>query len=76
MKSLNNKAWHMGIIKRLFCQHNYHLINQYKMKSEFDIVVEAGKTPNTHDSRTRKVITDYECSKCNKIKRLSAKTSN
>ena len=69
------KAWSIGVVvARLFCQHDYHLVNQYEMKSEFDIVVEAGKTPNTHNSQTRKLITDYKCSKCNKIKRLTAKT--
>jgi len=63
-----------SVVARLFCQHNYHLVNQYEMKSEFDIVVEAAKTPNTHNSQTRRLITDYKCSKCNNIKRLDAKT--
>jgi|TARA_R110002073_G_scaffold23645_7_gene80517 hypothetical protein len=63
-----------SVVARLFCQHDYHLINQYEMKSEFDIVVESGKTPNTHNSQTRVLITDYKCSKCNNIKRLTAKT--
>jgi len=44
------------------------------MKSEFDIIVENGKIPNTHSSQTRLIITDYKCSKCNKLKRLTAKT--
>lgn len=70
-----DEALHIGgVVARLFCQHDYHLVNQYEMKSEFDIIVEAGKTPNTHNSQTRKLITDYKCSKCNKIKRLTAKT--
>ena len=63
-----------SVVARLFCQHDYHLVNQYEMKSEFDIVVEAGKTPNTHNIQTRRLITDYKCSKCNNIKRLTAKT--
>lgn len=62
------------VIRRLFCKHKYELVNQFEMKSEFDIVVEAGKVPNTHNSQTRRIITDYECIKCNKIKRLTAKT--
>ena len=63
-----------SVVARLFCQHDYHLVNQYEMKSEFDIVVESGKIPNTHNSQPRRLITDYKCSKCNKIKRLTAKT--
>jgi hypothetical protein len=44
------------------------------MKSEFDIVVENGKVPNTWNSRTRKTVTDYKCSECNKLKRLTVNT--
>ena len=62
------------ILKRLFCSHNYQLINQFEMKSEFDIVVENGKVPNTWNSRTRKTVTDYKCSECNKLKRLTVNT--
>jgi len=58
------------IFKRLFCVHNYQLINQFEIKSEFDIVVENGKIPNTWNRINRKVITDYKCSECNKLKRF------
>jgi len=58
----------------LRCKHDYNLVNQYEMKSEFDIVSDAARTPNTHCSITRRLITDYKCSKCGKIKRLTAKT--
>jgi len=44
------------------------------MKSEFDIVVEAGKVPNTWNSQKRRIVTDYKCSRCNNIKRLTATT--
>ena len=77
LKNLKKKLGNLpifSVVARLFCQHDYHLVNQYEMKSEFDIVVEAGKTPNTHNSQTRILITDYKCSKCNNIKRLTAKT--
>ncbi len=47
-----------SVVARLLCQHDYHLVNQYEMKSEFDIVVESGKTPNTPNSKTRRLITD------------------
>jgi hypothetical protein len=75
-KELNTKKqWTLyGVVARLFCNHDYNLINQHTMDSEFDIVVKAGKKPNTHNSQTRMLITDYKCSKCNNIKRLTAKT--
>jgi hypothetical protein len=44
------------------------------MLSEFDIVANSGYTPNTFLSIKRSIITDYECSKCGKIKRLTATT--
>ena len=63
-------------MKSLFCKHDYNLVNQFEMKSEFDTVIEMGKIPNTWDSRTRLVVTDYKCSKCPKIKRLTAIKNN
>lgn len=63
-----------SVISRLFCSHDYHLVNQFEMKSEFDIVIEAGKVPNTWNSQRRRIVTDYKCSKCNNIKRLTATT--
>lgn len=62
--------------KKLFCDHDYHLINQFQMKSEFDIIVENGHIPKTYNGITRKVISDYKCSKCNKIKRLKVRTQS
>lgn len=62
------------IIKRLFCTHDYHIVNQIEIKSEFDIISENGYAPNTHSSKKRKYITDYKCSKCNKLKRLKETT--
>jgi len=60
-------------IKQFFCAHDFELINQFTMKSEYDIIVDSGKTPNTWNSLTRVIISDYKCSKCNKLKRLKAK---
>ena len=62
------------IIERLLCTHDYHIVNQLEIKSEFDIISENGYAPNTHSSKKRKYITDYKCSKCNKIKRLKETT--
>ena len=65
-----------ALLKRLFCTHNYQLINQFEIKSEFDVVVENGKVPNTWNRLTRKVITDYKCSECNKFKRFCETNRN
>jgi hypothetical protein len=65
-----------SVISRLFCTHDYNLVNQYELESEFDIVVKAGKVPNTWNCQKRRLITDYKCSKCGKIKRLTATTPN
>jgi hypothetical protein len=58
----------------LFCRHNYELVNQFEMMSEFDIVAANGKVPNTWNSQKRRIVTDYKCKKCNNIKRLQAVT--
>jgi len=62
------------IITRLFCTHDYNLVDRFVLKSEYDIVHESGRTPNTFCSITRKHIWDYKCSKCNKMKRLTNDT--
>ena len=59
-----------AVISRLFCSHDYHLINQFEIKSEYDIVVEGGKVPHSLLSLKRKYIWDYKCGKCQKTKRL------
>lgn len=61
--------------KKLFCSHDYHLINQFTIPSQYDAVVESGWTPNSFSSLTRKYVSDYKCSNCNSFKRLEAKTS-
>ncbi len=58
MKNLINK-----IKALLFCQHNYELVNQFEMLSEFDILVANSKIPNTWNSQKRRVVTDYKCNK-------------
>lgn len=64
----------MKIFKQLFCNHNYELVNQFQEPSEFDIVVQNGKIPNTHCSLKRLTVTDYKCTKCDKLKRFVVKT--
>jgi hypothetical protein len=58
-------------LSRLFCDHDYNLVNQMKIKSEFERIRNAGYTPKTYHSLEEKVITDYKCSKCNKLKRFT-----
>jgi len=65
----------MKILEKLFCKHDYEQINQVVMESEYDMVVNSFKIPNTHLSLTRKLITDYKCNKCGKIKRFIEKTA-
>ena len=59
---------------KLFCNHNYTLINQVTLKSEFEIIVDNGYKPNTGVSIRQKLITDYKCSKCGRIKRFTEET--
>jgi len=58
------------------CGHDYEIVNQFEMMSEFDIVVSNGKQPTSWNSTKRRVVTDYKCKKCNKIRRLQAITPN
>lgn len=59
----------------LFCRHDYEIINQLEVKSEFDIVHESGRTPYSWLTFTRQIVTDMKCSKCKKFKRLIVKTA-
>lgn len=77
MKKMNEiiKALRLYFVRcSLFCRHNYELINQFEIMSEFDSVVANGKVPNTWNSQKRRIVTDYKCKKCNNIKRLQAVT--
>jgi len=60
--------------KKLFCSHNYILVNQFEIESEFDIINRNGFVPKTWHNAKRLVVTDYSCTKCSKLKRLKAKT--
>jgi hypothetical protein len=62
------------LLNRFLCPHNYHLINQFTIDSQFDIVISQGKTPTTWDSTRRVIVSDYKCSYCDKTKRLKVKT--
>ena len=57
------------MFKKIFCSHDYEIINQFTIKSAFDIIADRRLTPNTHSCMKRQYITDFKCSKCNKLKR-------
>lgn len=58
------------------CIHDYILINQVQMDSEFEICVQNHKIPNTWCSLKRKLITDYKCNKCGKLIRFIEVTAS
>jgi hypothetical protein len=74
--SVKPKSLIHSVISRLFCSHDYHLVNQFEIKSEYDIVEDSGRTPSNHCSLKRKYIWDYKCSKCQKLKRLENMTAH
>jgi ribosomal protein L44E len=51
-------------------KHEWKLVNQFETKSEFEIVSESRRTPNSHNSMIKKYITDYTCTNCGKLKRF------
>jgi len=61
-------------IRKTFCKHDYVLVNQFELPSEYDIVVESCYRPKTSCSLTRKMVSDYKCSECGDIKRKIVKT--
>ena len=65
----------MNIFKKLFCKHNYDLINQIELPSEFDIMMDRCGQAKSYHSVKRTYISDYKCSCCGKFKRLKAKTA-
>lgn len=62
-----------SILKNLFCNHNFHLVNQHQTESEFEMVKRLGYVPTTWSSKKRLLITDYKCSNCGKLKRFKEK---
>ncbi len=62
------------MLKKLFCNHDYNMVNQFDVKSEFQIITESGFTPKTWNSLRMKIVTDFKCSKCNRIKRRTVTT--
>jgi hypothetical protein len=59
------------IFNWLFCSHDDTLVNQFEMKSEFDIISDNGFTPKTWQKMKRKTISDYKCSHCKRVKRIT-----
>lgn len=65
---------------RLFkkCKHNWELLYHYEIASQLDVLKQNHKTIDRGFASmlTRKYITDYQCEKCGKFKRLIEKTEN
>ncbi len=47
----------LRVITSLFCKHDYNIINQELLKSEFEIVSEMVDKPNTWTKIQQKIIT-------------------
>ena len=56
------------MFKKLFCSHDYNIIKELNISSEFDIVCENNRRPTTWNSRKRKHILVFKCTKCKKLK--------
>lgn len=63
------------IIEKLFCKHDWEQINEINIPSEFDNIVQNNYKPTSLYDTTRKYISDYQCKKCGKFKRLETKTN-
>ena len=61
------------MFKKLLCDHDYVLIQNFTMESEFDIVKKAGYKPMNYHNLERLHVTDFKCSKCGKLKRKKAR---
>ena len=63
------------IVDKLFCAHDWEKINEINIPSEFHNVVSNNYKPTSLNDITRKYISDYQCKKCGKFKRLITKTN-
>lgn len=70
MKRLINRIFG----KEIFCEHDYVIVNETILKSEIELLKDIGLVPKTHCSAKRKLITDFKCTKCNKIHRKIVKS--
>jgi hypothetical protein len=64
------KYW-KRFFRRLFCAHDYEIINEFTVMSKAEMIHGLGLKPNTHTSFKRKYITDLKCNHCRKHKRLT-----
>ena len=59
----------------LFCKHKWEKVNEIKFESEFQQIRNANYKPDYYHSLTQKVVTDYMCSTCGKLKRFTTKSA-
>ena len=55
------------MFKRLFCSHDYQIIEKIYYKSNFELVKESGYVPNTLNSTKSKTVLVLKCAKCKKM---------
>ena len=56
------------MFKKLFCSHDYDIIKEFEIKSEFEIISSLGYTPKSWTKLNKEYVTIFKCKKCNKIK--------
>lgn len=61
---------------KLFCNHQWNEIKHFIIPSQFDIVIESKKIPQSWVSFKRTYVTDYSCAKCGKLKRFINKVAS
>ena len=57
-------------MKKLFCNHNYSILKNYRIKSEAELIIEnpSIRTATVNTNSKSVLIIVYKCSKCSKIK--------
>ncbi len=55
----------------MFCKkHIWDKLDRVILPSQAEILHSMGYTPNTHTNCRQKLVTDYQCTECGKLRRL------
>ena len=65
----------MNIFQQFLCAHDDEILNDFIIPSEFETILQNGKTPTTHSGLKRKYVTDFKCKKCGRVKRITETTA-
>lgn len=65
-----------NFFRTLLCHHKRKLVNQFEVASGVENMRAAGLQPTTWQKAVRKHVTDYQCEKCDHIKRFIVKTED